>query len=209
MLRLSIRSSAPRFWPTLTLTGVIASSVFAVAAWIHAQPAQAQRASASLWRTAAFPVDNFRGYTSLFGHRHSPLSRNSGDPDGIEFHSGLDIAASRGSYVRNWWGGQIESVISDNRCGTGLVVRSGGWKHTYCHMEGTVRTANGRPYLDDPDGRLRTWHGQVVQTGQPIGRVGMSGRTTGPHLHWGLSYNGRPIDPAMVLRAMYAQRQGR
>ncbi|MBD2102026.1 M23 family metallopeptidase [Leptolyngbya sp. FACHB-261] len=198
------RCANRRYWSTLALTGIVTSSI---AALVSPLPAQSQRVPASTWRHASFPVDNFRGYSSLFGHRSSPFHADSGGPVNSEFHSGLDIAAPRGSYVRSWWGGQVESVISDNRCGTGLVVRSGGWKHTYCHMEGTVLTANGRAYLEDPEGRVRTWDGQVVQTGQPIGRVGMSGRTTGPHLHWGLSYNGRRIDPAVVLRAMYGQRR--
>ncbi|NEO61799.1 MAG: M23 family metallopeptidase, partial [Moorea sp. SIO4G2] len=39
-----------------------------------------------------------------------------------------------------------------------------------------------------------------------IGRVGMTGRTTGPHLHWGLKYGKQYVDPAQVLRAMYKTR---
>ena len=36
-----------------------------------------------------------------------------------------------------------------------------------------------------------------------IGRVGMTGSTTGPHLHWGLKYDGVWVDPAVVIKAMY------
>jgi len=35
--------------------------------------------------------------------------------------------------------------------------------------------------------------------------VGMTGHTTGPHLHWALKYSDNSVDPALVLRAMYAQ----
>jgi murein DD-endopeptidase MepM/ murein hydrolase activator NlpD len=48
--------------------------------------------------------------------------------------------------------------------------------------------------------------GQRVGTGQLIGHVGLSGRTTGPHLHWGVRYGGQWLDPARVLRAMAAAR---
>jgi murein DD-endopeptidase MepM/ murein hydrolase activator NlpD len=36
-----------------------------------------------------------------------------------------------------------------------------------------------------------------------MARVGMTGRTTGPHLHWGLMYDNQYVDPALVLNAMY------
>ncbi|MCS6783415.1 MAG: M23 family metallopeptidase, partial [Gloeomargarita sp. SKYG98] len=65
----------------------------------------------------------------------------------------------------------------------------------------------GVNYLDDPGSGLVIREGQWVPTGARIGRVGMTGRTTGPHLHWGLQYDGNWIDPALILRAMYHQRQ--
>jgi murein DD-endopeptidase MepM/ murein hydrolase activator NlpD len=151
------------------------------------------------WRGASFPVENFQGYTSPFGYRRSP----DGSPN-QEFHKGLDMAAPQGSYIRNWWTGKVVEVSDNTACGTMVVIQSGGWEHIYCHMEGNVEAANGQRYLSDRDGGIQLPEGQVIPAGARIGRVGMTGRTTGPHLHWGLKFSGQYVDPALVLRAMYA-----
>lgn len=154
-----------------------------------------------LWSRASFPVENFQAYTSPFGYRQDPYS------GGQRFHYGLDMAAPSGSYIRNWWEGQIIEVSDDSSCGTSIVLRSGNWLHIYCHMHGqVVEDASGR-YLVDRDGGIRLRQGQTIPTGTRIGRVGMTGRTTGPHLHWGLKYQGSWVDPALVLRAMYSGQQ--
>jgi len=160
----------------------------------------AQVASVGYWQAGSFPVENFQAYTSPFGYRRSA----TGGPGG-EFHRGLDIAAPEGSYIRNWWVGQVVEVSDDSACGTSIIIQSGDWKHIYCHMKGHVETANGGRYLIDREGGLQIWEGQQVPTAARIGRVGMTGRTTGPHLHWGVKYSDEYIDPARVLRAMYAQ----
>jgi murein DD-endopeptidase MepM/ murein hydrolase activator NlpD len=72
-------------------------------------------------------------------------------------------------------------------------------------MRGSVQTINGQRYLVDRDGGIQILEGQVVPAGMRIGRVGMTGRTTGPHLHWGLKFTGKYVDPALVLRAMYSE----
>ncbi|WP_460200016.1 M23 family metallopeptidase, partial [Scytonema sp. NUACC21] len=115
--------------------------------------------------------------------------------------------APQGSYIRNWWTGRVTKVGDRNACGTHVVIQSGAWEHTYCHMEGHVESANGRRYLIDRAGGIQLWEGQQVQAGFRIGRVGMTGRTTGPHLHWGLKYAKNYVDPATVLRAMFSQQQ--
>jgi murein DD-endopeptidase MepM/ murein hydrolase activator NlpD len=158
--------------------------------------------SSSIWGSASFPVENFQTYTSPFGYRSSPYGGSSS-----EFHSGLDMAAPQGSYIRNWWTGQVVEVSDDSNCGTSVVVQSGGWEHIYCHMMGNVEVVGGQRYLVDRDGGIQIQEGQMIPTGARIGRVGMTGRTTGPHLHWGLRYNSDWVDPALVLRAMYTAQQ--
>lgn len=149
------------------------------------------------WNQGSFPVENFQTYTSPFGYR-----RRGGR---TEFHKGLDLAAPKGSYIRSWWTGRITKVSDGGLCGTSITIQSGAWEHVYCHMMGRVETWQGRRYLSDRDGGLRLFQGQTVTTGTRIGRVGMTGRTTGPHLHWGIRYGQDWIDPALVLRAMYQQ----
>lgn len=150
-----------------------------------------------LWRSASFPVENFQAYTSSFGYRRSATGGST-----QEFHYGLDIAAPLGSYIRSWWMGQVVEVSDDSRCGTSVVVESGTWEHIYCHLQGKVEVIRGQRYMVDREGGLQIREGQVLSTGTRIGRVGMTGRTTGPHLHWGMKNKGQWVDPARVLRAM-------
>ena len=133
---------------------------------------------ASGWGQAVFPVPAFEGYTSHFGVRRSADGR-------LLPHNGLDIAAPLGSPVLSWWGGDIATTINDQTCGIGVVIASGDYEHIYCHLQ--------RPLLQS---------GQRVGTGQIIGRVGMTGRSSGPHLHWGIRYRGRWLDPVQILKAM-------
>ncbi|MCU0542549.1 MAG: M23 family metallopeptidase [Oscillatoriaceae cyanobacterium Prado104] len=185
------------FRPRQILLLVLSIAIVAIGPYLQQQLVKAQSvlpseiATGNLWREASFPVENFEAYTSPFG------------PRGGDFHYGLDLAAPEGSYIRNWWGGQVVEVWEDGRCGTGAIVRSGDWEHIYCHLRGRVQKANGGRYYTDGEG-LQIWQGQVVPAGARIARVGMTGRTTGPHLHWGLKYGGRWVDPALVLREMYS-----
>ena len=156
--------------------------------------------SSSPWSQASFPVENFQAYTSGFGYRIHPVTGKK------SFHSGLDLAAPLGSYVRSWWGGKIVGLSDHTACGTMVRIQSGNWTHIYCHLIGKVeKTANGLALVDRRGG-IVLYQGQTVASGARIGRVGMTGRTTGPHLHWSLKHNGKFIDPADVLRKMYAKR---
>lgn len=147
------------------------------------------------WQQASFPVENFQVYTSAFGYRSSG------------FHYGLDIAAPQGSYIRNWSEGEVVEISDHTACGTMAIIQSGPWEHRYCHMNGYVEEYGGKRYLVDTDGGVRYEQGQVLATGDRLGRVGMTGRTTGPHLHWMMKYGGEWVDPGLVLQAMYTAQQ--
>ena len=149
------------------------------------------------WSQGVFPVAVFSGFTSHFGPRIGPFG-------GREPHHGIDIAAPLGSPIRNWWSGVVQQVINDGHCGLGLVIQSGPYEHVYCHLSGSVQ---GGVYRS---GSVSLQAGNRLASGTLIGHVGVSGRSTGPHLHWGVRYGGRWLNPAVILRAMAApQRQGR
>ncbi len=184
--------------------GLLAAAIVVFLNLGQAAPTQALdplSAANTQWQQASFPVENFQAYTSPFGYRSDPYG---GDQ---RFHYGLDMAAPSGSYIRSWWGGQVIEVSDDSSCGTSVVVQSGNWMHIYCHMQGYVTQDGSGRYMLDNEGGLRIREGQLVDTGMRIGRIGMTGRTTGPHLHWGLKYNDNWVDPALVLRAMYSSQQ--
>ena len=137
------------------------------------------------WRSGVFRIAVFNGYSSHFGQRRGPDGRQMP-------HTGLDIAAPLGSPVLNWWSGRVVETINDGSCGVGVVVASGSYEHIYCHLN-----------------KQRMRRGQMVKAGQVIGQVGMTGRTTGPHLHWGIRYKGQWLDPAPILRAMIRSHRDR
>jgi murein DD-endopeptidase MepM/ murein hydrolase activator NlpD len=196
-------------WLCLAVVGLAAAGAsFIPGAIAFNRPAQSPKeqrqipSGTTLWRHASFPLENFQGYTSAFGPRGNPF----GAPTG-EFHGGLDMAAPMGSYVRSWWSGRVIEVSDHTGCGTMVRVQSGAWEHAYCHMQGNViQDAKGLVLVDRAGGILLR-QGQAVAAGARIGRVGMTGRTTGPHLCWRLKHNGNRVDPAIVLRAMIAARR--
>lgn len=191
-----------RLWSLIPLLAlVVASSTLTIALasnnQVAAQYAPVATSSTNPWQYASFPVENFQQYTSGFGPRRAPTAGAS------TFHNGLDLAAPLGSYIRNWWHGTVVEMSDHTGCGTMVRIQSGPWQHTYCHLMGGVEVHQGQRYLVDRQGGIVLQQGQQVVAGMRIGRVGMTGRTTGPHLHWELRHNGVLVDPALVLQAMY------
>ena len=124
------------------------------------------------------PLRNVR-ITSQFSYRrwHPILKR-------YRPHHGTDFGAKRGTPL--------------------LAVNSGkvsfsGWMGGYGNVV-KIRHASGYESLYAHQSRRRVKRGQKVKKGQIIGYVGSTGRSTGPHLHFGLKKNGRWINPMNVLR---------
>lgn len=99
-------------------------------------------------------------------------------------HKGVDFAAAIGTPIRTSGDGVIESIGGQNGYGNVVVVKHwGNYTTLYAHMS---RFANG----------LRK--GSKVSQGEVIGYVGMTGWTTGPHLHYEFRVNNEPRDPMSV-----------
>jgi murein DD-endopeptidase MepM/ murein hydrolase activator NlpD len=74
-----------------------------------------------------------------------------------------------------------ERSVAGRECGNGVVIEHGnGWETQYCHMA---------------QASLRVKAGEIVSAGQPLGKVGLSGDTEFPHLHFTVRHKGEIVDP--------------
>ena len=102
---------------------------------------------------------------------------------GTEFHPGIDIAAATGTPIQAAIGGQVVSIGPDEGYGNLITVDDGsGLTTRYAHCS-----------------QIFARVGESVAPGDVIGTVGMTGRATGPHLHFEVRQNDRPVDPAKFL----------
>jgi len=125
----------------------------------------------------AWPVSGT--ITSPFGWRSNPFG---GAP---EFHQGLDIAAPTGTTITASAGGTV--IMAQWYGGYGnyiLIDDGGGYSTGYGHLSAFYVST-----------------GQQVKQGQAIGAVGCTGECTGPHVHFEIRINGKPVDPAPRLHS--------
>jgi murein DD-endopeptidase MepM/ murein hydrolase activator NlpD len=125
------------------------------------------------------PLEGEIDLASGFGLRQDPFN---GSP---AMHTGLDIHGENGDPVRasadgtvtaaGWTGGYGRAVDIDH--GNGLSTR-------YAHLSA-----------------IEVRVGQSVKIGQIVGKVGSTGRSTGPHLHYETRVRGEAVDPQKFLRA--------
>ncbi len=139
---------------------------------------------------SAFPIqvsdpqaisDEMIGHDRWFGLREHPTEHSC-----IK-HEGVDLAASEGTPVLAFAPGKVIRKSKDNVNGNYVIIEHEalGLKTSYCHMA---------------DNSVIVSEGQTVEAGQKIGGVGSTGRSTGPHLHFGVTKGGTKVDPAAYLK---------
>ncbi|HSK10654.1 MAG TPA: peptidoglycan DD-metalloendopeptidase family protein [Vicinamibacterales bacterium] len=114
--------------------------------------------------------------SSHFGWREDPLGR------GQRFHAGVDIAAAYGRSVQSVADGRV--AFAGARPGYGntiLIEHAGGASTRYAHLAA-----------------IDVRQGDTISAGDVIGTVGQTGRSTGPHLHFELLQDGRPVNPELA-----------
>lgn len=121
------------------------------------------------WGMLRWPVTG--AVTSGFGMR-------DGRP-----HKGIDIAAGEGDLIRAARGGSVRYAATAGTFGLLVILDHGdGLETYYAHCS-----------------ELLVKDGEEVRAGQPIARVGSTGRSEGPHLHFEVRWHDQPYDPALSL----------
>lgn len=122
------------------------------------------------------PVSNkdLNRMASGFGYRIDPVYKTT------KFHAGLDFAAPQGTPIYATAGGRVKTAGNlGNGYGNHVVIAHGyGYETLYGHMF-----------------KVKVRNGQTIQRGEIIGYVGSTGKSTGPHLHYEVHKNGKPLDP--------------
>ena len=127
------------------------------------------QSSSSGWLT---PVSGYR-ITSSFGMRWHPVH------GGYRMHNGVDMACSQGTPIYATRSGKVTTATYEKNAGYYVSINHGdGFASVYMHMTHYVVKS-----------------GTQVSQGQLIGYVGSTGASTGPHLHFGISYNGTYVNP--------------
>jgi murein DD-endopeptidase MepM/ murein hydrolase activator NlpD len=126
------------------------------------------------------PVKNFKGVSSSFGWRRHPIKGTR------EYHRGIDYRGDEKDPVIATASGVVEYAGYHKKSGYGnLVILSHdhGFKTLYGHMSS-----------------LKVKTGQVIRQGQEIGFVGSTGLSSGPHLHYEVSFVQRKLNPTAFVQ---------
>lgn len=122
------------------------------------------------------PCSGYR-VTSSFGYRNAPTAGAS------TYHRGIDLGAPLGTPIYAARSGVVTTASYGSAAGYYVSINHGdGFASVYMHMTNYVVSS-----------------GQAVSQGQLIGYVGSTGVSTGPHLHFGISYNGEYVNPANYI----------
>jgi murein DD-endopeptidase MepM/ murein hydrolase activator NlpD len=116
--------------------------------------------------------------SSPFGWRNDPISGER------RYHAAIDLAASQGTPVKAAMDGRVTSVGFNSTYGNYIIItHADGYQTMYAHLS-TVGVANGK----------------YVNQGVEIGKVGSTGYSTGPHLHFAMYKNSRSLNPLDYLK---------
>ena len=115
--------------------------------------------------------------TDQFGYRKDPFTRRT------KYHAGIDVGADSGTSIKAAASGRV--ILAERTSGYGRTVKID-------HGRGIV-TLYGHA------SKLLVEQGQTVKKGDVIAKVGSSGRSTGPHLHFEVLLYGTPVDPLQYL----------
>lgn len=117
------------------------------------------------------PCDGY--YSRGFGMKPDPFTGN------IRMHAGIDIASDKGTPVIASADGTVNFTGWIGRFGRVVIIDHGfGYRTLYGHLES-----------------MNVKKGQSIKRWQTIGTMGSTGRSTGPHLHYEVHKDGRPVDP--------------
>ena len=120
----------------------------------------------------------YKGVTDRFGMRWHPLDHE------YKMHNGVDLIGSTGTPVVATRSGVITTAVFHRTCGNHIWINHGdGYKSVYMHLDTMIVSV-----------------GDYVVAGQQIGTVGNTGGSTGPHLHFGVAYNGNYLDPLPLIK---------
>jgi len=134
------------------------------------------RSSSSSSSSLGGPLATVR-VTSAFGYRVHPIFGS------VRLHTGVDLSATAGTPIR---------AAADG------VVVTAGWMSGYGNTV-VIDHGGGRATLYAHQSAMSVARGQQVSKGDVIGRVGCTGSCTGPHLHYEVRIDGKPVDPSPFL----------
>jgi len=137
-------------------------------------------------RTTPLSYPVYGRITSEFGIRRDPFTHR------LAFHPGIDIANRTGVPVRATADGVVERAGWWGSWGKVVVIRhTRELKTLYAHLD-----------------KVYVRKGQKVYRGEIIGTLGNTGRSTGPHLHYGIMYKGKWINPLKFMEVRVDREKG-
>lgn len=141
---------------------------------------EAENAQARIYNGGMFawPCPGYKRISDEYGNRMHPIL-------GVEkFHNGLDMAAPSGTSILAAYDGDVVAADYSGSMGNYIMIDHGSGLYTiYMHCSA-----------------LYVSKGQTVYKGQNIAAVGSTGRSTGPHLHFGVRLNGNYVSPWNYLK---------